>query len=428
MNAPVVLQSRVDALVLAYQVRVPSAVDDEIKERQSFSDLARVAELSLGDFRFAMKRNRSIDRFCFENHDCRCLYDCAAPNGWNLEVVPRATFLATHSLLESLALSKSVAQAMGAVWASRLRRTDLAADYMHFALCRLDADHFFTTRAKTDGFLVEPKDVDGLGVADFSEHLDAKRQVTGVSIARGNPFSARVYNKRAELALPGREEKRAIEEARWRSGGWTGKEEVARVELQVRGEALDDLDLRNPDDLDGRLDSVWQYGVQWTRLVRPIRRRLRECPLDPRWEPVVKTVFNHASEPATRSRVRGGATAQQALGTAISRLGAIGHLPWLAQGNEAAFIAKMTLDEAESWLKRGLQVVFERQAEDCFRQLMLTKGAVAPLWFLIKVNAMRAGYSSVDDLHEELLGPADSDGVLDRGPSLGSAHPGALSQ
>jgi hypothetical protein len=400
-GVPVLLQSRVDALVIGYRVRVPSALRDEINERQAFSDEARVAELNIGAFRFAMKRNRSIDRFCFENQDCRCVYDGAASANWNLEVVVRATYLATHPLPECIALAKAVARALGEVIAVRLRRFDAAADYMGFSLDRLDANRFLTTRARVDSFLVDAKDFDKVGLgSEFGEHLGANREVTGVSIARGNPLSARVYNKRAELALPGREEKRAIEEALWRRSGWTGDKPVCRCELQVRGESLDDFDLRNPDDLEERLDAVWQYGFgRWTRLVNPIRRRLRECPLDARWEPVVGTVFRHVSEPATRHRVRGGATAQQALGTALSRLASIGRLPQTATGDERAVIAGMTEDELRCWLAETISTVFEWQADDCYKQLVLAKGLPrAALTTLIKINAVRASsWSGGDD-------------------------------
>jgi hypothetical protein len=412
MIVPVLLQSRVDALVVGYQVQVPAALNDEIDERQSLSDIARVAELKLGEFRFSMKRNRTNERFCFENQNCRCVYDRGASNSWNLEVVTRATSLATHTLPQSFAVSKSVAKSLGDVVASRLRRVDWAADYMSFVLARLDADHFLTTRSRIDGFLVDAKDVDRLGLdSGFGEHLDGNRQVTGFTIARGNPLSGRVYNKRAELALAGREEKRAIEEELWRRRGWTGEEPVSRVELQVRGEALDGFHLRNPDDLESRLDGVWQYGVgRWMRLIEPTRARRRECPLDPRWLPVTETIFKHPSEPATRRRLRGGATAPQALGTTLSRLEAIGSLPRVPPGDERRVVTAMSAEEAGSCLKALLESAFERQAADCFEQLILTKGGAHPalLDLVTKINARRARLWSFDDL----LGLSDSNGVI----------------
>jgi len=57
----------------------------------------------------------------------------------------------------------------------------------------------------------------------------------------------RIYDKSAELALPGREEKLSIERERWRLGGWNGSEAVTRVEFQHRGEYLAEIGLRRAD-------------------------------------------------------------------------------------------------------------------------------------------------------------------------------------
>src|SRR6185436_5441288 len=135
-----------DWLTVAYQVDIPAELDDEFDERQAVCALARVAELKVGPFTFALARSRSINRFQLENHDCRVLYERHASDGWNVEVVLRATFLATHTLCESLALSTEIARALGRLVASRLRRTDLAADYVGFPLERGDADNLATTR------------------------------------------------------------------------------------------------------------------------------------------------------------------------------------------------------------------------------------------------------------------------------------------
>lgn len=262
---------------------------------------------------------------------------------------------------------------------------------------------------------MQAKDLEGAHVtSSFHEYLDARRTVTGVSIAPGNPLSARVYDKRAELALPGREEKLALESANWSLRGFTGAEAVTRVELQLRSGILEEFSLRNPDELEASLDGLWQYGVRhWMRLIAPTRKRRRECPLDPRWEPVVETIFRHPAEPAKRKRIRGGSSAQQALGTTLSRLGSIGKLPKIAAGDEAAFVESLGPERTTRWLKESLSKIFEEQARDCFEQLVLRFGAEpAALWLLQRVNAIRAGYWSVDDLHEELLGPADEDGVI----------------
>ncbi len=48
----------------------------------------------------------------------------------------------------------------GRVTAERLRRFDLAGDYVGFAIEAADAERLVTTRAKVDSFVVDAKDVD----------------------------------------------------------------------------------------------------------------------------------------------------------------------------------------------------------------------------------------------------------------------------
>lgn len=408
---PRLLACRVDALVTAHHVEVLPEVDEEIIERQVLCAIGRVSELQLGSLKFSLARSNSEGSYHLENHDCRVFYERDGQTKWNVQVVHRAVYLATHTLPDCLRLSRLVADSMGGVVDSRMRRFDLAGDYAGFALRRDDADRLFTTRAKTTGFLEDKKDLDQMGSVD--EHMNAKRKITGITVSRGNSLSARIYNKVAELALPGREQKRPIEHELWGRNGWHEGEPVTRVELQVRGDALESFKLRNPDELAGGIDGVWQYGVaKWVRLVNPTRKRLRECCLDARWQPVIGTVFEHPSEPATRIRNRGGATAPQALGMTLSRQGGIGNLPNIIQGDETAFVDAMSPGEQEEWLKSTLVEVFKRQSEDSCRELILTHGARdAALLLALKINASRARYWSTDDVFAELMGSTDLNGV-----------------
>jgi hypothetical protein len=410
------LACRLDALTVAHHVDVAPGVDVEFDKRQVMCALARVAELTLGPFTFSLARSRSIGRFHLENHDCRVLYDRQGPEGWNVEVVLRAIFLATHTLDQSLALSTEIARELGRLGASRLRRFDLAADYMDFPLERCDADNLATTRAKMKGFLTDIKGVSGgeLG-QDLLEHQDADRRVTGLTVAPGNAIMVRIYDKTKEVSLPGREEKRAIEEELWKRAGWTGEAGVTRVEVQVRSEALDDFQLRDPRDLQAKMDSIWQYCVsRWVRMVVSTSRRRSRCALDPRWGAVVATVFDHPSEPAVRRRTRGGATAQHALGTVISRLGATGSLPNVVQGDEREFVDAMTPNQREIWLKQTLDEIAGRQSTDAFKQLVLRHGAHdAAVWLAVKLGSGRARFWSVDDeLWEGFSGLDEGDGGL----------------
>lgn len=410
---PRLVACRVDALTIAYQVDVPSAVRDEFDERQAIGANARDVELRLGPFRFSLARARAKDRFVFENHDCYVLHDREATGGWNIEVVLRAVFLATHTLERCIALSDEIARAVGDVRASRLRRFDLAADYVGFPLRRADAERLATKRAKVKGFLTEAKDLDEIEHGrEMLEHLSASCEVTGITVAPGNDVMARIYDKTAELAIPGKEEKRAIEEELWTRSGWQPGERVTRVEFQLRGEMLASLKLRNPEDLSSRVDSVWQYCVtRWLRMVVPTRTRRWRCPLDERWRVVVATVFYHPDEPATRRRVRGGATAEQALGTAMSRLGAIGKLPRTPGVDEQALVDAMSPGEQELWLRAMVECIFAAQAGDAYEQLIMKHGGrEGALRMIVRLKEKRARFWSADDLTDGFIDGPELDG------------------
>lgn len=255
--------SRVDALVIAFKIEVSQSVRDELEERQAIADEAGAAELRLAALAFAMRPSRKRDAIAFENDDIRCVYDPRASGGWCLEVVTRAVYLATYSLEAAISLAERLAVGLGTVQGTRLRRFDVAADLSGFPLSNEDALRIVTTRARTDSFLVtDPKDIDEaegeLCRSNLREHRSASREVTGFTVAPGNPLSLRIYNKSVELSLPGREQKLAIEHENWRQNGWDGVSEVVRIEFQCRGTFLDEVELRNPHELEGKLDSVWQ--------------------------------------------------------------------------------------------------------------------------------------------------------------------------
>lgn len=216
---------RVDALVVAFKVGVFPAVADEVAERQALADVCGAAELRLGKFRFGLRRTRARSMVIFENADVRGVYDPLACGGFVLEVIVRATHLATHALSESVTLCDAIARAFGPIRDCRLRRFDIAVDYAGFALSPGDVDRVLTTRSRIHSFHADPKDVDeasGELAGPIREHRDSVLRVTGITVAAGNPLMARVYAKDVELRHAGREEKREIEHRIWSDCGWDG--------------------------------------------------------------------------------------------------------------------------------------------------------------------------------------------------------------
>ncbi len=107
------------------------------------------------------------------------------------------------------------------------------------------------TRAKLSRFRADAKDVDEVERERGSvvrEHLSCAGEVNGITIAPGNPIMCRLYDKTVELRLPGREEKLKLEHELWGDAVAPG-DSVTRVELQLRGEALDQLAMRDPTRL-----------------------------------------------------------------------------------------------------------------------------------------------------------------------------------
>lgn len=408
---PRVVGKRVDALVVAFAVEPPPPFRDELIERQSIADEAGIAQLTVAGLFFAMKRSRRRDAVSFENADVRGVFDERAAGNWKLELTVRATYLATHRLEESIALVKRIASGFGIVTAIRLRRFDLAVDSIGFPLAHDDIRRFVTQRAKVSAFAPEAKDLDIPDRAGFKPaviaHHGSRLQVTGFSIAQGNPLMARIYDKTEELAVQGNEEKRSIESTIWRANGWDGIAGVTRIEFQHRGVYLDEIDLRNVDDLADKLDAVWQSDVHWLRLVVPTAAtRLRRCELDPRWQAVSNVIFRHTAAPIPRRRVRGGATPEHVIGATRSRLAASGQLKAIKLGttedgellDEHSFAYRMSDDEARAWLREYSLSLFGRAGRDAWRALANgSEPQKAVERFIVKNNSTVARFSSSDD-------------------------------
>jgi hypothetical protein len=411
---PRLLASRVDALVVAYRVELSVAFTDELRERQSFADLGGGAELRLpSGIALALGRSRRQDFFSFENSDVRGAVDLRATGGWPLEVVVRATFLATHPLAEALAIADRVALGFGESRERRLRRFDLAADFIGWPLLRDDAERF-STRAGKSSFFVDSKDLDEAeavlvrpAIREFSRNGVG---VTGLAFASGNDLSARLYAKSFELSLPGREAKRAIEHELWRANGWRG-EDVTRLEFQHRGTFLDEVKLRNPADLERQLDAIWAYDTQcFLRMKVPGTASRRErCAEDPRWL-AARGVFRHDVSPIGRTRaLRGGASAMQVIGATLSHSARAGKLRGLPrdEGRTPGDDPGDWLDEAvatynlrdqlyEAVLSRTAPAN-ERAAAEYTDRLVFRYGADALRVFSERVDGLNARFWSVDD-------------------------------
>lgn len=372
---------RVDALVIAFAV-IPD--HKRIEYLLANVEEARDRGCAVIEFRdaglaFEVSASAKSVRFSFANLDVRCMWDEQATGGWQLTVTPCATYLATHTVDETLELCRRIAGCLGLIQAERLRRVDLCADFQGFPLVEMGAEALQTRRSKTVSFQSEEKDLIGAPKIEPNEHGEAVRvfrktdtEVTGYCVSPGNTIMARLYDKTVELRHPGREHKAELEHSIWRKNGWDGASQVTRVEFQLRGEILDEVELRDPSQLRDKLDAVWQYCTRWLRCidVNSSTRRKR-CAVLPAWKLVQETKFVHTAQPVERKRCRGGATVENMFGTLISYLGKTGRLRNFFHGSVDSFLDALDF-EALPELEATLEELF-REASRAYVKEMVNK-------------------------------------------------------
>lgn len=365
------LGKRVDAIVIAYALTPFVLVTDELFHAGEIATErgAHIIQFEAQGLAFEVGKMTALTRVSFHNADVRCLWVDNAAGGWQLEVVPYASYLATHTLAETIGLCRRVAECFGEVHEHRIRRVDLCADFEHFPLKTMGQEAIYTTRSSTMSFRTEAKDVGELdhdGESDNAqrvrEYRAADTSVTGYVVSPGNPLLCRIYDKTVELKQPGREGKKDLEEAIWTRNGWDGSD-VTRVEFQLRGVMLDEAGLRDPEDLQTKLDAVWQYTTRWVRLIDVASAtRRKRCALLPCWDVVQHTHFAHDDAPIRRERKRGGATAAHVFGALLSYLATKAALKLDWTGDAEAMVNHLDF-EALEYVRARYQDAFKTAFE-----------------------------------------------------------------
>jgi hypothetical protein len=298
--------ARVDALYLAFQVDVDDLVagelfDPKLKGKRCWTTPSGLA--------LCVRNTKSPDVLMLENADLRGRLDVDDSTGFGLELIARATYLATEQLCNVLATLVRLAEDLGKVRGFRVRRLDLAGDFADWPLEGIALDAWLAQRRA--------------GIVDYAEvpvemHHQAAR-LTGFTVGK-SALRMRVYDKRQELRFRADAEKTETEERRWKAAGWDGMSTITRIEFQLRGVAMDQLELRDATELERRIDPVWQYLTrEWVRLAVPRTATQRKnWKLDPRWLAVRDVQFLHKACPAERKRCRGGARIRYTRGCLLS--------------------------------------------------------------------------------------------------------------
>lgn len=347
--------------------------------------------------------------------------------GWTAEVVWYAQRLAEWGLARCLRESRALVWTLGDVFEERLRRIDLCADVAGWSIGVEDAERILKRSRASKAIASDATELDDVGrparpkrLGDLAGPVSheagkvAARKVCGISVGAGGALMSRVYDKRVELAYDQRGERRAAEEERWAAGGWDGKAPVTRVEFQVRGEAIKELGIRNPEacllpvlergkkgvravaqrvahDGDGcvlglveMLPRLWATLLDWMRIVDPVKERI-ELPRDPktgrrrykyrfkddpRWALLRTIRFGDAAavSPIKRCRLRGVATEAQALGVCLAQAAREGELDAFEDADLE--VATSYGDDAEEHLRKTVGTLCRDQADRIVRWLL----------------------------------------------------------
>ena len=276
--------------------------------------------------------------------------------GWTFELVWYAGHLSEMPLDLVLLEGRDIVGRFGEIHEERIRRIDMAADVAGFDIRDDDFAHFIRrARVKEFPFTKKPNGDDGFReqpaqLAAFADTVISKA-IAGIRFGRTDVV-ARIYDKREELVQKGTPDKRAREETVWMKNGWDGSAPVTRVEFQLRGEALTELGARDPNlcgvhpktgellgakyemhefraavTLPEYVPRLWSTCLEWLWLGVPEegvkRSRWKE---DARWSVLRNAKWQNEPKglPIKRVRVRGGASAAQALGSMASMVAAAG--------------------------------------------------------------------------------------------------------
>jgi len=321
-----VVGCRADWLTVAFRVDIPPHTLDQLQARA-----ARAAEVGSGvewhlpnGECLALLPSRRVGWYRLESARCAAVLDVYGSGGWVLSVDLSGERMARQSLQAALetayALAASIGDSPDAVRAARVRRLDLAVDVAGWIIRRDDSERFLTRRRATIASWTE----DGAPVRTH----EVERRCTGHTVCPGAAIMLRVYDKRAQLAHLDDEERTATELAIWAENGVQDGDPVARVEAQLRGDALHEFGPElasvrdNPRGLPSAVDALWQYIVcSWARMIQPgTATRRTNCLTDERWSLIQQVRFHHRADPATRTRRVGRALAAQAVGCAVSAL------------------------------------------------------------------------------------------------------------
>jgi hypothetical protein len=111
-----------------------------------------------------------------------------------------------------------------------------------------------------------PKSAWVMQAQDYGSRYVGNR-FSGFLFGAGGSLLGRLYDKALEIET---KSKKTFFYPLWEKGGWMGELPVWRMEFQLRREVLRQMGINSTNDLDEKLNGVWQYCCQkWLRLTVP---------------------------------------------------------------------------------------------------------------------------------------------------------------
>ncbi|WP_246314782.1 replication initiation factor domain-containing protein [Paenibacillus foliorum] len=173
---------------------------------------------------------------------------------------------------------------------NRLSRADICADTDQFQFIQNDVKGVVTrAKSKTEHFV--------------NEEYTNGRKFSGFTVGRGNPMMARIYNKSLEIKKSGKTWFNDV----WNENDWNSKNEVWRVEFQLRREVLKELTIDNIEQLFKKIDELWVYlTVDWLTIRQPSSDNVSRWKIKRKWKHIQKADLAYEPTPLIRESVKQG--------------------------------------------------------------------------------------------------------------------------
>ncbi len=170
----------------------------------------------------------------------------------------------------------------------KISRIDICLDTDEFEFKSSDSEKMCTRAIKLERVYID------------SENYSNKT-FSGFVIGKGGKLSCRIYNKTLEI----KKSNKAWFEDIWKQNGWNGITTVWRTEFQIRGKVIKELRICTVEELEKKLDQVWNYlTAQWLTIrVKSKDSNMSRWKVDKRWKKVEKANIEYEVSPVTREKI-----------------------------------------------------------------------------------------------------------------------------